>query len=175
MGNWIKSRHPNQHIKPAQTSCPQPKPTNTNNQAKKTRKKRKKEEKKKRKGKGERKKRKRRGEERKNKSPTLGQNPSAPWGVWGARPPNVMATRKRRALSASTRHLAWSCGESNPGPSRCERDALPTALQPLVCVRRKPIRPLLTHRTAVGQVARVLEVVEGRVLVVDVHDHGVPP
>src|SRR3954451_13606594 len=28
--------------------------------------------------------------------------------------------------------VGWSCGESNPGPLRCERSALPTALQPRV-------------------------------------------
>ena len=32
--------------------------------------------------------------------------------------------------------IGWSCGDSNPGPSHCERDALPTAPQPQVQPKR---------------------------------------
>lgn len=57
------------------------------------------------------------------------------------RPPALrVAFARRQALGSYfvafiqalvlVRPLGWSCGESNPGPSRCERDALPTALQP---------------------------------------------
>jgi hypothetical protein len=38
--------------------------------------------------------------------------------------------RAQARAGADTVRKGWSCGESNPGPLRCERSALPTALQP---------------------------------------------
>lgn len=39
-----------------------------------------------------------------DKAAKLGQEPTAPWGAWGARPPNVMTKgRARRRKATSTR------------------------------------------------------------------------
>src|SRR5699024_8690602 len=60
-----------------------------------------------------------------------------PRGRGGRRGPVSEATRHAGTENAPGRipargvDVMWSYGESNPGPSRCERDALPTALGPL--------------------------------------------
>ena len=47
--------------------------------------------------------------------------------VWAQKSAGVLGGRAENALTATT---WWSCGESNPGPSVCRTDALPSELQP---------------------------------------------
>src|SRR4051812_30801879 len=68
-----------------------------------------------------------------------GPGQSTGWGLGARSPEDTRNAKETSALREHSPPIAWSCGESNPGPSRCERDALPTALQPLVVVPEKHI------------------------------------
>ena len=53
------------------------------------------------------------------KATKLGQEPTAPWGAWGARPPHMMTSRPGEVPLGTEQGRpigSWRCRESNPGP-----------------------------------------------------------